>query len=118
MNRKKNELRDNLAHESNWRRDLSDNMKDSFNELTHNLSQDRAAYAIAQLENERTIRSLRDERTADRQDIALLHKQFALLDDQTGSLKRDQSKVVSILERGGLIRASKRPLTDNTSGDD
>lgn len=47
-----------------------------------------------------------------------MREQFDLLADQAGSLKRNRSKVVSSFERGGLIRVSKRPRTDNTGRDD
>ena len=72
---------------------------------------------MAQLENERSIRSLRDELAAACQDIAQLRQQVASLGDQNGSLKRDHSKVASSHKRVVMIRVSKRPRIDGTGGD-
>uniref|UniRef100_A0AAV1UQ64 Uncharacterized protein n=1 Tax=Peronospora matthiolae TaxID=2874970 RepID=A0AAV1UQ64_9STRA len=94
-NRLTEQLRDDLAHERSRRYGLEDLVRDNYNSLTRDRPNDRAA-----------LRS-RNLRT-----------NVASLVDQTGSLKRDYSKVVSALDREGVFRILKRARTDSTGGED
>ena len=64
LTRATNKLRDHVAYERRRRRELYDQIIEDYNRLSHYRSDDRAAFAVAQLENERSIRFLRDELTA------------------------------------------------------
>ena len=73
-----------MSYERSRHHDLSDTVKDHYNELSHLRSDNRAESAIAHLKSKRTIRSLRDELTDYLQDITQLREKFALLADQAG----------------------------------
>uniref|UniRef100_A0AAV1VBN0 Uncharacterized protein n=1 Tax=Peronospora matthiolae TaxID=2874970 RepID=A0AAV1VBN0_9STRA len=95
LNRLTEQLQDDLAHERIQRYGLEDLVSDNYDSLTH----DRQTFVP--LFRSRNLRP-----------------NLASLVDQTGSSKREHSKVLSALNRGGVLRISKRARTDSTGGDD
>uniref|UniRef100_A0AAV1UIG5 Uncharacterized protein n=1 Tax=Peronospora matthiolae TaxID=2874970 RepID=A0AAV1UIG5_9STRA len=70
LNRVMVQLLDDLVHERTQCYELYELVKDNYDFLAPDRSNDSAAFSLEQLENELSIRSLRDELDVARQDIA------------------------------------------------
>ena len=106
------DLERDVRHEHNRRHCLIDEVQKIFRDRDAN----RAAFLSAQLENERSIRSLRDELAAARQDNSHFREELAALRTQTERLESERKNLLEILERGIYLHRRKRPRTDSTGG--
>ena len=64
-----------------------------------------------------SIRSLRDELAAARQDNSHFREELAAHRAQTERLESERKNRLEIIERGGYRHRSKRTRTDSTGGD-
>uniref|UniRef100_M4BAD5 Uncharacterized protein n=1 Tax=Hyaloperonospora arabidopsidis (strain Emoy2) TaxID=559515 RepID=M4BAD5_HYAAE len=102
------ELREDLEHERSRRLGLVDN-------VTHFSSErerDRSDFAFAQLENERTQRSLRDELVKARQDISRLRGEISELQTRADSQHREHKHLLEMLESKGFLHRKKSRTGD------
>ena len=99
-------LRRDVDHE----RDMRHCLRDSVQQLELDRVNARADYAVAQLENERALHSLRDE-------LAAARREIASLSDQVANLVRAHNNQMEILERGGYLRRSKKPRNERMDED-
>ena len=102
------DLERDIRHDCGRRHCLIDDVQKFFRKR----DVDRAAFLSAQLENERSIRSLRDELAAARQDNSHFREELAALRTQTERLESERKNLLEILERGGYLHRRKRPRTD------
>ena len=102
------ELREDIEHERNRRLGLVDNVS----RLSSDWEIDRSDFAVAQLENERTQRSLRDELMEARQDISRLHGEISELQTRADSQHRQRKYLLEMLERKGFLHRKKSRTGD------
>uniref|UniRef100_M4BAY9 Uncharacterized protein n=1 Tax=Hyaloperonospora arabidopsidis (strain Emoy2) TaxID=559515 RepID=M4BAY9_HYAAE len=97
------ELRGDLEHERSRRLGLVDNVT----RLSSERERDRSDFAFAQLENERTQRSLRDDLVEARQDISRLRRKISELQTRADIQHREHKYLLEIFERKGFLHQEK-----------
>uniref|UniRef100_M4BQM4 RxLR effector candidate protein n=1 Tax=Hyaloperonospora arabidopsidis (strain Emoy2) TaxID=559515 RepID=M4BQM4_HYAAE len=102
------ELREDIEHERSRRLGLVDKVT----RLSLERERDRSDFVCAQLENERTQRSLRDELMEARQDIFRLRGEISKLQTRTDSQHREYKYLLEILERKGFLHRKKSHTGD------
>uniref|UniRef100_A0AAV1TW94 Uncharacterized protein n=1 Tax=Peronospora matthiolae TaxID=2874970 RepID=A0AAV1TW94_9STRA len=96
-------LRDDLEHERNRRLQMADTA-----------SKHRAEFAFAQLENERSLTSLRDDLRAARGIVDLSRDEIAALQTLVDAHHREHKALCEMLERKGVLHR-KKLRTDGTA---
>ena len=87
------ELREDLEHERSRRLGLVDKVTRHFSER----ERDRSDFALAQFDNERTHRSLRDELVQARQDISRIRGEISELQTRADSQHREHKYLLEML---------------------
>ena len=82
---------------------------DNVTRLSSERERDRSDFAFAQLENERTQRSLRDELVEARQDISRLRGEISGLQTRADSQHREHKYLLEMLERKGFLHRKEVP---------
>ena len=103
------ELREDIEHERSRRLSLVNNV----NYLSSERESDRSDFAFAQLENERTQRSLRYELVEARQDISRLCGEISELQTRTEIQRREHKYLLEMLERKSFLQ--RRKLRTNST---
>uniref|UniRef100_M4BT21 RxLR effector candidate protein n=1 Tax=Hyaloperonospora arabidopsidis (strain Emoy2) TaxID=559515 RepID=M4BT21_HYAAE len=104
------ELREKLEHERSRRLGLVDNVT----RLSSERERDRSDFAFAQLENERTQRSLRAELVEGCQDISRLRGEISGLQTRADSQHGEHKYLLGMIERKRFL-PRKKSLTSDTA---
>uniref|UniRef100_A0AAV1T970 Uncharacterized protein n=1 Tax=Peronospora matthiolae TaxID=2874970 RepID=A0AAV1T970_9STRA len=96
-------LRGDLEHERDRRLQLADTVP-----------RHRAEFAFAQLENERALKSLRDELRVARGDVGRSRAEITALQTLVDAHHREHKALCEMLERKGVLNRKKR-RTDGTA---
>ena len=106
------ELPEDIEHERSRRLGLSRHGVDNVTRLSLERERDRYDFAFAELENERTQRSLRDEIVKARQDISRLRGKISKLQTRADSQHREHKYLLRMLQRKGFLHREKSRTGD------
>ena len=101
-------LREDIEHERIRRLGLVDDVTRLFSER----ESDRSNFAFAQLENERTQRSLRDELVEALPDISRLRGEISKLQTRADGQHREHKCLLEMLESKGFLHRKKSRTSD------